>query len=662
MDDAPTANPLPEPPPPPPPLRTGPALLGLARPYRRQFVWVAVLALLGTAADLAAPLIYRAAVNDIAGLFVEGGEVAEGRKAERAADAADAAVTPEAQDSMDAAAARALANAELARELAAHEPHRPNFVAPRSFEQTFRTLLWSVLLLLAVNLAAHYFQLAADQRTTRLASRIEADVIQNSFMHALRLPVGFYSRRASASVARQIDQLDRISPIVTAAAHGIAPEIVRMAGVLTIMFTQSFRLSLVALVTLPPYIWIVRRSTIRLESGLAGYYEMWEGISARIQDALGAIKTVKLSGAEARETERLQRESGAAYQKYIDRNRLANSYLFWQTAVNYVSQSVLLGYGGYLVLKGELTPGDVVMFVAYLDRLFTPVESLSGVIVSLQEHLASFKRALRLQQAGTPERSGVPLTATRGEIELRNLTFGYAPGRPVLHDVSLRIPAGSVTALVGPSGAGKTTICDLLLKLYEPQSGSIAIDGQDLVDVDPASIRRQIGLVAADGAIFRGTLADNIRYKRPEASDAEVLAAAHSAGLAQALARLPEGLDTEIGERGLGLSVGERQRLQIARVLVSEPLVLVLDEATANLDYATENDIRGALFNLPQRPTTLVIAHRYSMVREAEHVIVLDGGRVAAQGSIAEVSAASPWFARFAAGAQRNAETQRRPR
>ena len=196
----------------------------------------------------------------------------------------------------------------------------------------------------------------------------------------------------------------------------------------------------------------------------------------------------------------------------------------------------------------------------------------------------------------------------------------------------------------------------MLLKLYEPQAGEIRIDGQVLATLDPSSVRRALGVVAADGAVFRGTLADNIRYKRPDASDDEVLAAAAAAGLTRTLERLPVGLQTKVGESGVGLSVGERQRLQIARVLVSQPRILILDEATANLDFATEIEIRAALKTITPRPTIMVIAHRFSMVEDADQVIVLDGGRVAEQGTPAELMAAGGWFAEFAQYSGENVE------
>lgn len=670
-------------------------LFQLALPYRRQFIFIALLALTATSLDLVEPLIYRAAINDVAGLFVDRfndtppsdtdlleepslppttAPVSPGLSS-TPSPAPMPTTTPSPPPQVAESSRTAqhipsphhrLSHEERERRKQNHErrrqiheekrleqtaqPHRSDYIAPRTPKQTIRTLLWAVALLFLTGVGSYFLSLRADNLSTKLASHIEADLIRSTFGHVLRLPLEFFGKRASGGLAKQIDQSDQVAPIVTAFSQEIAPEAIRLVGVFAIMLTQSWRLTLIALVILPPYLWIARRSAKRLESGLAEYYEMWENVSARIQDSLAAIKTVKLSGAEPREEKRFQETSTAAYNNYVGRARLGNRYLFWQVVLSHLSKAAVFAYGGWMVLERQLTPGDVVMFVAYLDRLYDPIDSLSSMAVNLQQHVASLNRAMRLMKTGSEEESGKQLQPGAGQVEFRDVCFGYTPEREVLRGISFMLAPGKVTAVVGTSGAGKTTTADLLLKLYEPQSGEILIDGQKLSALDPSSVRAAIGVVAADGAVFRGTLADNIRYKCPWASDEEVKAAALAAGLGAALERLSDGLDTEIGERGMGLSVGERQRLQIARILASEPRILVMDEATANLDYATELEVKQALAHLRNKPTMMVIAHRYSMVKDADHVIVLDAGRVVEEGSPDELIASGGWFAQLAQG------------
>ena len=640
----------------------------LILPYRKKFLWVVTLGLLSTGVGLIEPLIYREAINDVAGLFVR--QARENAQKDLGVDLEEEEsirnmIRSEVPDSASAApdsanathgAATAPGVTAATKTIAQPTPHSPGHVAARSPKQALNTLLWAVVWLFAINLAGTLLWRLGENTNTRLSCLIEQGFIQTTFSHVLRLPLAFFGRRSSAAIAKQIDQSEEVTSVVNGLSQQVLPELISLLGILGIMFWQNVALASVALVTIPFYILIAWRSAGKLESGLANYYSRWEEVSSRIQDGLAGIKTVKLAGAEAQEVRQLQTVAGEAYKDYIDRARLANKYVFWETMLSHLSTALVFGYGGYLTLENRLTPGDVVMFVAYLDRLYGPVDTLASLWVELQQNVASLARAFRLLDKGVEEKAGPALQLTEGRIEFRDVWFRYNEEREVLKGLSFTLAPGEATALVGGSGAGKTTIADLLMKLYEPTGGSIWIDGQELSTLDAASVRRQIGMVSTDGAVFRGTLADNIRYKRPDASDEAVMQAAMAAGMQATLQRLPQGLQTPVGESGIGLSVGERQRIQIARVLVAKPRILILDEATANLDYATEAEIRKTIDDIRRSTTILIIAHRFSMVRDADKAIVLDEGQIAEEGTPAELLQNDGWFAHFAAAAEEETE------
>ena len=608
-------------------------------PYKKRFFLVVFISLLSTGANLIEPLIYREAINDVAGLFVQ-----------KAKDDTRQAMG---SDSVSTANDSAIIEDKNVFEDGEKEAHQKDHVASRTPEQAIQTLLWAVGLIFLVNIAGHILVLIGANMNVKLACNIEQGFIQNTFAHVLKQPLTFFSKRSSAGLSKQINQSEEVSAVVNGFSEQILPEIISLTGILIIMFSQNVTLSLIALIVIPFYLMIAWRSATKLETGLAAYYERWEEVSARMQDALGGIKTVKLSGAEQREVGEFRKISNEAYTDYIKRNKLSNKYVFWENALTNISSALVLGYGGYLTLERQLTPGDVVMFVAYLDRLYTPIDALASLWVNLQQNVASLARAFKLLKNNQEEEKGKELSIGKGLVEFDNVRFGYTADKEVLKGISFSLEPGKVTALVGTSGAGKTTTVDLLMKLYEPNSGEIRIDGKKLAEADAASIRSQVGMVAADGAIFRGTLADNIRYKRPTATDEEVLAAAHAAGMHNTLQRLPDGLKTLVGESGFGLSVGERQRIQIARVLVAKPKILVLDEATANLDYATEAEVKKTVDEIRKNSTVIVIAHRYSMIKDADLVLVLSDGQVVEKGTPEELIAKGGWFAGFAHAADK---------
>ncbi len=595
-------------------------LLSWARRHRRTLSLVVLFAFLGTTASLIQPLVYRAVVNDLSGLYVF-------------------SATQEAQS-------------DPSVKIDTTRAHRRGHVEPRTIDQAAQTLFLAVGLLFLINLGSRYLALASDNLAARTGSLIEQGIMAQALRHVLSLPLRFFSGRASAATAKQIDQTDQIAPVVTTLAKEIFPDVARVAGALIIMVTQHFSLTLVALATLPAYLWISRSMAIRLQAGLDDYYERWERVSAEIQEPLGAIKTVKLAGAEARHLGAFDAAAGAAFGDHLRRIRVQNRYLLWQVACVHLGQALVLAYGGFKVLEHQLTPGDVVMFVAYLDLIYDPIDRLTGAVTALQEHFAKIGRVAGLLGAGEEEKTGTAFPPGDGTLEFRNVRFGYTPEREVLRGISFIARADEVTALVGPSGAGKTTAADLVLRLYEPSAGEILINGVALSAIEPAALRREIGVVIADGALFSGTLADNIRYARPEAGDDDVHRAALAAGLGPTVERL--GLQAHVGERGAGLSVGERQRVQIARVLVAAPRILILDEATANLDYATELEIGKAIAALRKGRTTLVIAHRYSMVKDADSVIVFEGGSIREAGTPEELVRGGGWFAELAAAARGN--------
>jgi ABC-type multidrug transport system fused ATPase/permease subunit len=602
-------------------------ILRLGRRRLSAFLLVTVLVSLGTVATLFEPWIYRAIVDDIAGVFVAPRPMVE---AERALQK----LIPPVEHFKTSG--RRIFRAPL--KMVAREPGQARRLPSRTAPQATATVIIGAILLVLTRLLSQLGRLKGDNRSTVLANGIERDYILRTFRHVMRLPLGFFTRRASGAVARQIDQSDHVAPVFTAFAQEFWPDFFSLAAIMTIMVSLNRDLALITFIAVPVYTLVTWQMSRRLETRLEAYYDLWDEVSARVQQAVEGVKTVLTHGAAGHELEELDRRSGKAFSTYIERNRIQNRFTFMQEAIVAVSKASGLLLGGMKALQHQLTPGDVVLFVAYLDQVYNPIQNLTELYTSLQEHVSSVRRSERLLD--TPEAPGEERPAFEpagGAIEFDRVVFGYTPARPVLDGVSFRIRPGERVGLIGPSGAGKTTLTDLLVGLYQPQSGEILVDGQRVSDVSPSSLRAAIRGVTADGMLFRATIEENIRYGRFDAPEADVREAASLAGLDPLLERLPTGLGTPVGERGVQLSAGERQRILLARAFVARPAILVLDEATANLDFRTEAAVKQAVERMAVGRTTLVIAHRRSMLTDVNRVLVLRGGRIEQNGPPADL-------------------------
>jgi ATP-binding cassette, subfamily B, bacterial len=307
-----------------------------------------------------------------------------------------------------------------------------------------------------------------------------------------------------------------------------------------------------------------------------------------------------------------------------------------------VATAIVLGYGGWLVLEGDVTIGTLLAFTLYLSNFFDPVQQLSQLYNTFLSAIAALDKIIEVldEEPEVVDRPGAAeLDRIEGDVRFDHVRFGYGTGTEVLHGIDLDVPAGTTVALVGHTGAGKSTIAKLLARFYDPRSGRITIDGTDLRDVTQRSLRRQLGVVPQEGFLFAGSVRDNIAFGRPEATDEEVAAAASAVGAHDFVRRLPDGYDTDLGERGVRLSLGQRQLVAFARALLADPRILILDEATSSVDIGTERRIETALRTLLAGRTAFIIAHRLSTIRDADLIVVLEHGRVVEHGSHAQLMA-----------------------
>lgn len=481
---------------------------------------------------------------------------------------------------------------------------------------------------------------------------IETEMRAKAFDHLQKLSFGFFDNQKTGHlVARLTKDLEEIGEVAHHGPEDLFIAVMTLIGAFALMMWVHAPLAIITALVVPLTAFVTIRYGSRMTTNWHALYGRVGDFNARIEENVGGIRVVQAFANEDHER-RLFAESNRHYR---DTKLQAYKLMAASTSLSYLSmrfvQVVVMLAGGWFVVRGELSAGGFVGFLLLVGVFFRPVDKINAVIESYPKGIAGFQRYLAFLET-RPDVADRPGASTiqrlKGDIAYRDVRFGYSAERPVFADLSLDIRAGETIAFVGPSGAGKTTICSLLPRFYEVSGGAILIDGIDIRDMTLKSLRSNIGIVQQDVFLFAGSIRDNIAYGRLDATEDEIVEAARRARLDGVIAALPQGLDTVIGERGVKLSGGQKQRLAIARIFLKNPPILILDEATSALDAATEVKLQKALEEVMKDRTTFVIAHRLATIRNADRILVFEHGQVEEMGTFDELVAKGGRFAALA--------------
>ena len=473
--------------------------------------------------------------------------------------------------------------------------------------------------------------------------RILADLRNKLFRHLQRLSLGYYERnRAGVVISRITNDVEALDMLVTDGVTSLFQNSLVLIGSAVILFVLDWRLALAALAVFP--IMAIATSLFRIRSTRAyrAVRERLGLVTATLAEDIAGMRVVQSFTRE----EANQRQFRSVNGRYRESNHetvvLNGLYFPFVDFLSAAATAVVLGYGGWLALEGEVTVGTLFAFLLYLANFFDPVQQLSQLYNTFLSAVAALDKIMEVldEEPQIVDRAdALPLPESTGHVRFEGVRFGYGSGPEVLHGIDLVVPAGTTVALVGHTGAGKSTIAKLLARFYDPLEGRLTIDGHDLRDVTQESLRRQLGIVPQEGFLFAGTVRDNIAFGRPDASDDDVVAAARAVGADDFVTQLEDGYDTQVGERGARLSLGQRQLVAFARALLADPRILILDEATSSVDIGTEQRIELALRRLLAGRTAFIIAHRLSTIRGADLIVVLEHGRIVEQGTHDELVA-----------------------
>ena len=485
-----------------------------------------------------------------------------------------------------------------------------------------------------------------------LGVRIEADIRSALFSHMQDLSFSFYDKnRTGPLMSRVTTDLFEITELAHHGPEDLFISTVTLAGAFLVMLTIRWELALVVFAVVPLFLLFTVLQRRRMMHASAEVKRKMAGINGELESSISGMRTAKAFANEATEIDKFERSNSrfrGAKRGYYRAMAVYQSGLEFCMGVMSV---LVIAFGGYLMMQGRMELIDLTTFFLYIGTFITPIRKLSAFVEQFMQGMAGFKRFVELMRV-EPEIQDAPDAAAvgdvKGDILVDDVTFRYEPeGEPVLDHVTLHIKPGETVAVVGPSGGGKSTLCQLIPRFYDVTEGRVLVDGKDVRTLTQHSLRANIGIVQQDVFLFAGTIYDNIRYGRPDATEAEIVAAARKAEIYDDIVEMPDGFQTYVGERGVMLSGGQKQRVSIARIFLKDPPVLILDEATSALDSVTEARIQSAFDELAKGRTTLIIAHRLSTIRSASRILVIDGNGIQEEGTHEELMAKGGEYAQL---------------
>ena len=497
------------------------------------------------------------------------------------------------------------------------------------------------LTMLVAYLLANLFQAAADWTMANVSQRALKQMRRELFEHLQELSLGFFDRNpAGELMSRLTNDIDAINQAVSQNVTSLFASVLSMAGILVAMFVLNLWLALAAVLVVPIMFWFTNFVARYTRKGFRRLQRELGDLTGVMEESISGQKVVMAFRRDETALERFRQCNEQVFQAGV----YANSYALLLMPITNVLGNffviVLAGFGGWLALQGLVSVGIIATFISYGQRFINPLRQLANMYNSIQAALAGAERVFEIMDTAPEVQDApgaVPLDPLRGDVRFERVSFAYVPGTPVIKEMSLEARAGQTVALVGPTGAGKTTIINLLTRFYEVDDGCITIDGVDIRRLKKSDLRRALGLVLQDTFLFADTVLENIRYGRLDASDEECIEAARLADADHFIRQLPQGYDTQLSERAGNLSQGQRQLLAIARAILADPGILILDEATSSVDTRTEARIQRSLLRLMAGRTSFVIAHRLSTIRDADQILVIDGGEIVEQGTHQEL-------------------------